>query len=219
MYWNILISLYLKDWTCCVAALQQLVLPPLLHFMSHFEHWPEKSRCLFQSRAAADSLALQPCTLNHSNLVCFLDGGELVSCHDACVTFTVFIWQFLTVCTMEKSKGELKTSTAAVPTCGVSSLLSVIEQWQRWCFSGLGGEKLYPDDWFRFLFVSLGWGTGDSAPCIFTCPRNQVKQTFPGSQPGPSFVPQADLSWWVLEIVLNKLTWLIWQVMHFLAHF
>lgn len=129
-----------------------------MHSMSHFEHWPETSRCLFQSRAAAASLALQPCTLNHNNLVCLLDGGDMVSYHDACVTFTVFIWQFLTVCTMEKPKGELKTNTAAVPTCGTSGLLSVIEQWQRWCFCGLADEKLYSDDWLRFLFVHLGWG-------------------------------------------------------------
>lgn len=152
-----------------------------MHFMSHFELWPERSRCLFQSRAAVHSLALQPCTLNHSSLVCILDGGEVVSCHDACVTLTVFIWQFLTVCTMEKPKGEKKTNTAAVPTCGASSLLSMVEQCQRWCFYGLGGEKLYPDHEFMFLFVHLGWGTRDGACCIFTCPRNQVRLTFPGS--------------------------------------
>lgn len=145
MYWNILISRYLKDWTCCVAALQQLVLPTLMHLMSHFELWPGKSRCLFQSRAAADCLVLQTCTLNHNNLICILDGGEVVSCHDPCVTFTVFIWQFLTVCTMEKPKGEL-TNTAAVHTYGASNLLFVIEKWQRWCFYGLEDEKLYPDD-------------------------------------------------------------------------
>lgn len=136
-----------------------------MHFMSHFEHWPEKSRCLFQSRTAADSFSLQPCTLNHSNLVCILDGGEVVSYHGACVTFSVLNWCFLTVSTMAKPKGELKINPAAVPTCGASSLLPVIEQWQRWCFYGLGGEKL---SWWLVQIPVCTSGMGDRRQTVLT---------------------------------------------------
>lgn len=50
-----------------------------------------------------------------------------MSYHGACVTFSVDL-TLLTVSTMEKPKGELKINTAAVPTCGASCLLPVIEQ-------------------------------------------------------------------------------------------
>lgn len=186
MYWNILISLYLKDWTCCVGALQQLVLPTLMHFVSHFEHWPEKSRCLFQSRAAADSLALQPCTLNHSNLICIWDGGEVVSYPDPYVTFTVFIWQFLTVCTMEKPKGELKTNKAAVPTYGTSNLLSVIEQWQRWCSYGLRDGKL---SWWlvQVPVCTSGIGSRRQYSLYFPLPQKSHQTDFSRATAWPFF--------------------------------
>lgn len=43
------------------------------------------------------------------------------------------------------------------------------------------------------LYIWNGGQETDSAHCTFTCPRSQVKQTFPGSQPSLSLLLQVDL--------------------------